>query len=113
MKLIERFPWLVVAGGGLLGYIAGEMAVEDAAVEAVDRRATRAQLHWIAPAVGVAIVVAVGVWLTQRRRKRRGADATRLRASLAPPLAAIAPGRYTRAANRTELAAEIQPAIDR
>ena len=41
MKLIERFPSLVVAGGGLLGYIAGEIAIEDAAVEAVDRTRTR------------------------------------------------------------------------
>src|ERR1700693_2482897 len=29
MQLIGRFPVLVYAGGGLLGYIAGEMAVED------------------------------------------------------------------------------------
>ncbi len=33
MKLIERFPWLVIAGGGLLGYIAGEIATEDTAVK--------------------------------------------------------------------------------
>ena len=26
MKLIGRLPWLVIAGGGLLGYIAGEIA---------------------------------------------------------------------------------------
>ena len=46
MKLIERFPWLVVAGGGLLGYIAGEIATQDAAVKAwVD--AQMPALHWV------------------------------------------------------------------
>ena len=68
MKLIERFQWLVVAGGGLLGYIAGEIATDDAAVKPwIDAHA--AQLHWIGPAVGVALVVAVGVWLTRRADK--------------------------------------------
>src|SRR4029453_19610622 len=32
LKLIERFPMLILAGGGLLGWVAGEMMVEDAAV---------------------------------------------------------------------------------
>src|SRR5205814_8180360 len=32
MRLITRLPVLAVAGGGLLGYIAGEMAVEDPAI---------------------------------------------------------------------------------
>ncbi len=69
MKLIERFPWLVIAGGGLLGYIAGEIATDDAAVKPwVDARLP--QLHWIAPAVGVAIVVAVGIWLIRRAGKK-------------------------------------------
>ncbi len=68
MKLIERLPWLVVAGGGLLGYIAGEIAADDAAVKPwIDANA--AHLHWIAPVVGVAIVVVVGVWLTRRGRR--------------------------------------------
>ena len=31
MGLIERFPILIVAGGGLLGCVAGEVGVEDAA----------------------------------------------------------------------------------
>jgi predicted tellurium resistance membrane protein TerC len=67
MKLIERFSWLVVAGGGLLGYIAGEIATEDAAVKPwID--ASAPQLHWIAPTFGVAIVVAAGVWLVRRGR---------------------------------------------
>jgi YjbE family integral membrane protein len=68
MKMVERFPWLVVAGGGLLGYIAGEIATQDVVVKAwVD--ATVPELHWLAPLVGVAIVVVAGTWLVRRGRK--------------------------------------------
>jgi YjbE family integral membrane protein len=71
MKLIERLPWLVLAGGGLLGYLAGEIATEDVVVKpwiAVNA----AQLHWLAPVAGIAVVVATGIWLT-RRQERAGA----------------------------------------
>jgi YjbE family integral membrane protein len=67
MKLIERYPWLVVAGGGLLGYIAGEIATEDAAVNAWIS-ANAPALHYLAPALGVVVVVGAGVWLTRRSR---------------------------------------------
>ncbi len=67
IKLIERFPWLVIAGGGLLGYIAGEIAIEDAVVKPWIT-ANMPSLHYIAPAVGVALVVAVGTWLTRRQK---------------------------------------------
>ncbi len=71
MKLIERFAWLVIAGGGLLGYIAGEIATQDAVVKPwIDTRAP--ELHWLAPAVGVAIVVGAGVWLTRRHKRTAG-----------------------------------------
>ena len=67
MKLIERLPWLVIAGGGLLGYIAGEIAVADTAVKPwIDAQAP--SLHYIAPAAGVLIVVAAGVWLMRKNR---------------------------------------------
>ena len=46
MKLIERLPWLVIAGGGLLGYIAGEIATADTAVKPwIDAQRTVAALH--------------------------------------------------------------------
>jgi len=68
MKLVTRFPWLVVAGGGLLGYIAGEIATHDAAVKPwIDTQLPA--LHWVAPIVGVAIVVAVGMWFVRRSGK--------------------------------------------
>ena len=67
MKLIERFPWLVVAGGGLLGYIAGEIATADTAVRPwIDANAP--SLHFWGPVAGIVIVVAAGVWLTRRHR---------------------------------------------
>lgn len=65
VRLIERFPVVVVAGGGLLGFIAGEMAVEDPAV-APWVAANYPALGWISPAVGVAIVVVIGLWLLRR-----------------------------------------------
>jgi len=67
MKLIERFPWLVIAGGGLLGYIAGEIATTDTAVAPwIDANAPA--LHYWGPALGVVVVVAAGIWLTRRNR---------------------------------------------
>jgi YjbE family integral membrane protein len=67
MKLIERFPWLVLAGGGLLGYIAGEIATQDTAVKAwIDAQAPA--LHWIVPIVGLVAVIAGGWWLARASR---------------------------------------------
>jgi YjbE family integral membrane protein len=66
MRLIERFPILIVAGGGLLGYVAGELIVEDAAlVDWVHARAS--WLSWAAPLVGIVLVVGVSKWLRSRR----------------------------------------------
>ena len=65
MKLIERFPILVMAGGGLLGYLAGEIAIDDAAVKPwIDANA--ALLHYVAPIAGIVVVVGIGWWLSRR-----------------------------------------------
>ena len=66
MRLIERFPILIVLGGGLLGYVAGELVVEDSAV--VDWvRVHAVWLSWAAPIAGVAFVVGSAKWLEARR----------------------------------------------
>jgi YjbE family integral membrane protein len=68
MRLIERFPVLVLAGGGLLGYIAGEMAVDDPVVKPwIDANA--AGLAALTPPVLFGLVVAGGVWRIRRRRR--------------------------------------------
>jgi len=67
MRLMERYPVLVLGGGGLLGYIAGEMAIEDPAVQpwlAVNA----AHIATAIPLLGFVIVVAAGVWLIRRRK---------------------------------------------
>jgi YjbE family integral membrane protein len=66
-RLIQRFPILVLAGGGLLGYIAGDMAVEDPAV-APWLVAHAANYLWLAPVLGFMVVVVVGYGMTRRRR---------------------------------------------
>ncbi len=66
MKLIQRFPILVLAGGGLLGYIAGDMMVEDPVISPWVL-ANGAGYTWIAPIVGVIIVVSGGLWLARGR----------------------------------------------
>ena len=66
LKLMERFPVIITIGGGLLGYVAGEMAVTDPAVKDwVD--ANMPMLHEIAAIAGVAIVLVVGKVLAKKK----------------------------------------------
>ena len=67
MRLIERMPLLVPAGGGLLGYIAGDLATDDPVVAPwIESHAP--MVDWLAPFIGIAIVVIPGLWLARRRR---------------------------------------------
>ena len=69
MRLIERFPILIVAGGGLLGFVAGELIVEDSAI--IDWVHTHAHwLSWGAPIIGIAAVVGPAKWLQGRQGPR-------------------------------------------
>jgi hypothetical protein len=71
MKFMERWPIIITIGGGLLGWVAGEMAITDPAVkEWVDTNAH--WLHYVAPAAGAAIVIAIGKWLARRSAEHEG-----------------------------------------
>jgi YjbE family integral membrane protein len=64
LKLMTRFPVIIVVGAGLLGWVAGEMAVSDLGIKAwADNHHL---LHTAAPATGALLVVAVGKWLQNR-----------------------------------------------
>ena len=66
MKLMERVPVFITFGAGLLGWVAGEMAVADPAL----KTAIEANAHWMdfaAPVAGAAAVVIAGRMLAHRR----------------------------------------------
>lgn len=71
LKAIERLPILVVAGGGLLGYVAGEMAVSDLAVEAWIG-AHVPWLRWVLPIACIFVVVGAAHILKLRCGGREG-----------------------------------------
>ena len=66
IKAIERFPVIVVAGGGLLGYLAGEIAIADMAVKPWIEL-NLPQLRYLAPIAGIVLVVGIGNWRMRRR----------------------------------------------
>jgi len=65
LKLIERFPIIILAGGGLLGWIAGSLLVEDSALLPWIH-ANAGWLEWAGPAAGVLFVIG-GAELLKRR----------------------------------------------
>src|SRR5437868_3380921 len=69
MALLERYPILVWAGGGLLGWVAGDIMIKDDALLNVFSPALIEQLHlWVA-AAGAIFVVGLGYLLTRSRRR--------------------------------------------
>ena len=70
MKLLERFPILVWAGGALLGWVAGDIMAKDGALLHVLSHDTMEQLHVWAAAIGAVFVVVVGLLLRRKRQDR-------------------------------------------
>jgi YjbE family integral membrane protein len=86
IKLMERFPVIITVGAGLIGWVAGEMLVADAALRGwfsgmgVEYREANpyvagVSLEIISGIVGVAIVVALGKWLGARKEAAAAAQA--------------------------------------
>jgi YjbE family integral membrane protein len=73
LKVMDRFPVIVTVGAGLLGWVAGEMAVTDPAVSAWVN-ANAAWLHYGAPALGALGVVVVGRQLARRAEHAEAAE---------------------------------------
>jgi len=65
LKLIDRFPYIIYAGGALLGYVAGEMLVSEALLAPLVE--AQHQLHWLIPASCALLVLVAGKWLAMRR----------------------------------------------
>lgn len=65
LKLMERFPFVIAIGAGLLGWIAGDMLLRDVALAPYVDGAP-SWLHYASAAAGALLVVAIGTWLSRR-----------------------------------------------
>ena len=83
MALLNRFPILVWAGAALLGWVAGEIIVKDAAVIRYFGEEAVEHWHLWAAAIGAIFVVALG-WTIRRSQHKR---------ALEQPLIVDPPGR--------------------
>jgi YjbE family integral membrane protein len=78
IKLMDRFPWIIVAGGMLLGWIAGTMAVTDPAIIGYMPSTPAARpglppevndlVRYGAGLAGALFVLAWGKWAASRRK---------------------------------------------
>ncbi len=66
LALMDRFPLVVTAGGGLLGWIGGGMLVTDPALPA-SWRAMLPHSAYLASGLGALLVVTIGKWLASRQ----------------------------------------------
>lgn len=76
LKLIDRFPWVIIFGAALLGWIAGGLIVGDVASKDLffDGQAPSSIIKYIAEFVGAVVVVSVGLLWAQLVKKNNPAD---------------------------------------
>ncbi|WP_137938549.1 TerC family protein [Chitinivorax sp. B] len=72
MKLMDRFPFVVVLGGALLGWIAGDMVATDVAFKDM-LHAVSPHFKWVLSVGGAVLVVLVGKLLAARMLKAQRA----------------------------------------
>ena len=67
-RLMDRFRWIVWLGGGVLGWVAGELAITDTLVRA-SIGSWDSILHWLLPGLLAATAVMLG-WVTASAANR-------------------------------------------
>jgi YjbE family integral membrane protein len=67
-RLMDRFRWIVWLGGGVLGWVAGELAITDTLVRA-SIGSWASLLHWLLPSLLAATAVMLG-WVTASAANR-------------------------------------------
>ena len=67
IKLMERFPIIVILGAALIGWVGGETILGDRSLEAVV--AANGWLHYVGPLAGAVFVIVVGKFLQNRTGK--------------------------------------------
>jgi YjbE family integral membrane protein len=70
IKVMERFPVIVVAGAALIGWVAGETLAGDVVLHSWVEAAP--WLHYAAGVAGVLLVLGIGKWMARRGRAVAG-----------------------------------------
>jgi YjbE family integral membrane protein len=66
--LMNRFMWIIWLGGGILGYVAGEMILKEPKLDRLIDHTTPG-IGWL-PLLPAVVIVALGWWFAQNGRKR-------------------------------------------
>lgn len=69
LKIMDKFPFIVVLGAALLGLLAGEMVLTDPSLVSFFESASSI-LHWVMPAVGIALVLIIGYTLKNKHKTK-------------------------------------------
>lgn len=71
LKLIDRFPWVVIFGAALLGWIAGSLVIGDVAFKEYffDGESASKTVKYTAEIIGATLVVTVGLLWAQLKKK--------------------------------------------
>lgn len=72
LKLMGRYPVIITLGAALLGWVAGEMLVDDTSVSGWIEGHARF-LHVLVPLLCTALVVVAGKWMDARNQRQAGA----------------------------------------
>ena len=67
-RLMNRYPWVVWIGGGILGWVAGEMVLRDRVVVERLGQAVVDVLHYLLPSLLAVVLTWLGWWFARRRR---------------------------------------------
>jgi YjbE family integral membrane protein len=71
LKVMERFPIIITIGGGLLGWVAGEMAVTDPAISGwLEANAPYMHHMYVGPLLCTALVLIAGKVLSGRHHEK-------------------------------------------
>lgn len=66
IKVMERFPIVITIGAALIGWVAGEMAWDEAVIKPFTSQYPR-WFEYVAAAIGAVVVVGAGKFLAKRQ----------------------------------------------
>ncbi len=68
-RLMNRYPWIIWLGGGILGWVAGEMILKDKVLSGWVGPSVVAALHYPLPGALAVGITVMGWWFAQGQRR--------------------------------------------